>query len=386
MTVTVPKPGARRTDLDLLRVVACFAIIMAHAVLIFTSEPRYHLKSAEARVAADWAYEALRLSTLPLFFSLAGWGSVVGLRRRSAGRFLRDRAERVLLPLAAGMLLLGPFIKYIERLHGRNLGVSGFRMVEPLQVGLPTFLTHYWGRLNLLTWSHLWFLGYLFLISAALLPLMRWLAQQPPSDRIPSRLLAFLPAPLLAVLAVVTGAYWPNLPNLVQDWGSLVFYAACVGLGAWLAAWPGFEGRLRMDAPLFLVLAVVGYLIIMQAGHTDLGRVGFGLGAWGAIGASYGYAGRHPPQPGPVLSWLGESTMAVYVLHHLPVLVIGAWLLPLAIPDTAKIVAIVAGAAIVSLLAYRFLVLPFALPRVLVGMDARPKAPKPPPSDRPAVS
>ena len=375
MSGHVPRPGSRRTDLDLLRVVACFAIILAHAVLIFTSEPRYHLKSAEARIVADWAYEALRIGTLPLFFALAGWGSVAGLRRRSAGRFLRDRAVRVLLPLLAGMLLIGPFIKYIERLHGRNLGVGGLRLVEPLQVGLPTFLTYYWGRLNLLTWSHLWFLGYLFILSILLLPLLMHLARRPPSLEMPGRALAFAPAPVLALLVVAFGGYWPNLPNLVQDWGSLVFYGACVGLGAWLASWPGFEGRLRQDAPLFLALAVIGYAIIMLAGHTDLGRVGVGLCAWGAIGASFGYAGRNPPEGSPALSWLGESTMAVYVLHHLPVLVIGAWLLPLAIPDTAKVVAIVSGATLVSLLAYRFLVVPFALPRVLIGMDARPKPP-----------
>ena len=373
MSAPTPKPGSRRTDLDLLRVAACFAIIMAHAVLIFTAEPRYHIKSAEPRLVANVLYEALRIGTLPLFFALSGWGSVVALRRRSAGRFLRDRAERVLLPLVAGMLILGPFIKFIERSQGRNIGVTGWRLVEPLQIGFLEFLTNYWGRLNLLTWSHLWFLAYLFIISIALLPLLQYLARRVPSDAMPGRALAFLPAPALALLVVAGSGYWPNLPNLVQDWGSLLFYAGCVGMGAWLAAWPGFEARLRQDAPLFLALAVAGFAIIIAMGQTTLGRVGVGLCAWGAIGASFGYAGRHAPAPSAVLNWLGESTMAVYVLHHLPVLAIAAWLLPLAIPDTLKVIVIVLGATAASLLAYRFLVQPFATPRILIGMDARPK-------------
>ena len=81
----------------------------------------------------------------------------------------------------------------------------------------------------------------------------------------------------------------------------------------------------------------------------------------------------------PALAWLGESTMAVYVLHHLPVLVIGAWLLPLAFPDSVKMVAIVVGATLVTLVTYRFIVLPFTVPRVLIGMDARPKTSRPSP-------
>ena len=376
MSASPPRPGARRTDLDLLRIIASAAIILAHAVLIFTSEPRYHVKSAAPHLAADVLYDALRIGTLPLFFALAGWASVAALRRRSAARFLRDRAERVLLPLLAGMLLLGPVIKFIERGEGRNLGVTGWRLMEPSQIGFFDFLTNYWGRVNLLTWSHLWFLAYLFIISIALLPLLRWLAQRAPDETLPSRVLAFIPAPALALLVVLGSGYWPNLPNLVQDWGSVAFYAACTAIGAVLAAWPGFEARFRRDAPWFLALAACGFALIIGAGETTLGRIGAGLCAWGAIGASFGYAGRHAPAPSAVLTWLGESTMAVYVLHHVPVLLIAVWLLPMALPDTVKVLLIFLGATAASLLAYRFLVQPWPLPRVLLGMDARAKAQK----------
>lgn len=368
MTDLAPRPGSRRTDLDLLRVVACFAIILAHATLIFTAEPRYHVKSAEPHLAATLAYEALRIATLPLFFALAGWGSVVALRRRSAGRFLRDRAERILLPLVAGILLLGPVIRWVELSQGRSLGLGGLRLVEPLTMSLADFLPRYWSRLNLLTWSHLWFLGYLFIISVVLLPLLLFMARQVISMRIAGRVTALLPAPALALLAAASGAYWPNLPNLVQDWGSLVFYAGCVALGGWLAAWPGLEGRLRQDAPIFLLLALAGFAIIVAAPETTFGRLGVGLCAWGAIGASIGYAGRHPPAPGPVLSWLGESTMAVYVLHHVPLLLVAAWLLPLALPGLVTWAVIVAATTAISLGVYRWLVEPFTAPRLLVGM------------------
>ncbi|MGG5819819.1 acyltransferase family protein [Falsiroseomonas sp. HW251] len=371
MTDLAPRPGSRRTDLDLLRVVACFAIIVAHATLIFTSEPRYHVKSASPHLLPTVIYEAFRIGTIPLFFALAGWGSVVALRRRSGARFLRDRAERILLPLVAGILLLGPIIRFIELQQGRNIGLGGWRLVDPLTTGLLEFLPRYWGRLNLLTWSHLWFLAYLFIISVVLLPLLQHLARQVVSMRMPGRMLAFLPAPALAVVAVAGDAYWPNLSNLVQDWGSLVFYAACVALGAWLAAWPGLEGRLRQDAPLFLALAALGFALMVAAPDSVTGRIGVGLCAWGAIGASFGYAGRHPPAASRALSWLGGSTMAVYVLHHVPLLLIAAALLPLAMPGAAAWAIIVVATTAITLAAYRWLVEPFAAPRLLVGMPRR---------------
>jgi len=71
---------------------------------------------------------------------------------------------------------------------------------------------------------------------------------------------------------------------------------------------------------------------VIYAGESALGRIGVGLCAWGSIGGAFGFAGRHPPTPGPLFRWLGEATMPVYVLHHIPVLMIGLWVLPLGWP------------------------------------------------------
>jgi len=362
--------NGRRVDLDILRIIASFAIILAHGVLIFTSEPRYHVKSTEHYFIADIVYELLRVGTVPLFFVLAGWGSAMALRRRSPGRFLADRAARLLLPLAAGILLIGPFIKYMERLQGRSLGLSGLREMPPLHMPFIEFVLLYWGRLNLMTWSHLWFLGYLFIISIVLLPLLRFCAQRAPSHAVPHPILVFLPGAALAALLMIFGGYWPNLPNLLQDWGSLIFYGGCVALGAMLAAWPGFEARLRLEAPRLLLLAGFGFVCLMLGRDAVLGRMGVGLCAWGLIGAGFGYAGRWAPKPSPMLTWLGESTMALYILHHVPILAIAMLLLPLAIPVFVKLLLIVALASAATLALYAWGVKPFALPRLLLGMEA----------------
>ena len=71
-----------------------------------------------------------------------------------------------------------------------------------------------------------------------------------------------------------------------------------------------------------------------------------------------------------MLTWLGESTMALYILHHVPVLAIAMLLLPLAIPAFVKLLLIVVLASAATLALYAWGVKPFALPRLLLGMDA----------------
>ena len=76
------------------------------------------------------------------------------------------------------------------------------RLATPLRLDFLTFLPHYFRRLDLLTWSHLWFLAYLFVISLLLLPLLAWLAAREPSAAVPHPAWAYAPA-LPSVLVLV---------------------------------------------------------------------------------------------------------------------------------------------------------------------------------------
>src|SRR5437762_5740658 len=102
---TSVKDRTRRTDLDGLRILICGAIILGHALLIFAAEPRYHVKSADPSLVASVLYEFMRVTTMALFFVLAGWSAVASLRGRSPRRFARERVIRLLVPLLVGVVL-----------------------------------------------------------------------------------------------------------------------------------------------------------------------------------------------------------------------------------------------------------------------------------------
>jgi peptidoglycan/LPS O-acetylase OafA/YrhL len=358
----------RRTDLDALRILICGAIILAHALLIFAAEPHYHLKSDHPLPAASVTYEFLHLATLPLFFVLAGWSALTSLRRRGAARFLKERATRLLPPLVVGTLLFGSVIKYVELRHGRDMGMHGFHLVEALHAGFFDFFPRNLTRLKTVTWSHLWFLAYLFLISVIALPLLKLLARRAPVDAVPTALTVYLPAAAIAALLVASDGYWPFLPNLIKDSGNFVYFALCFAIGAGIAAWPAFEERLQGEAVRFFALMLLAFTGVILFGESTLGRVFVGLTAWGAIGAGLGFAARLKPAASPLFAYLSEATLPVYIIHHAPLLLLGTAVLPLPISAGVKIALIFVGTSVISLVAYHWLVRPWPAMRRLMGM------------------
>jgi peptidoglycan/LPS O-acetylase OafA/YrhL len=363
-------PPRRRTDLDALRIVLCSGVVSIHVLSIWSVEPIYHLKSAMTSPAVSMLATLLHVAIVPLFFVLAGWSAVTSLRRRGAGDFVRERVRRLAVPLVAGTILLGPIIKYVELTHGRDIGLRGMRLVPPLQTSFVEFIPRYFTRMDLLTWSHLWFLAYLFLISLLLLPLALRLARAKPRIDVPAAPLVYLPALAFAALLAGFGGYWPFLPNLVTDWTNFSWFALCFAIGAGLAAWPGCETRLHGETWRMLALMLVAYVGVVVCGPSNAGRAFIGLTTWGAIGAGLGIARRFDPAPTPAFNALSEAALPVYILHLVPMLGVALLVVPLEWPIWPSIAVVWLGEIGITLAAIRWLVRPFRPMRWLLGMTA----------------
>ena len=365
---------SRRNDIELLRVLACAAVILLHALLIFSPEPLYHLKSPVIVPLAGHAAEFLRVTTMPLFFLMAGWSAVISLRKRDPGSFLRERASRIFVPLLTGIVLFCPLIKFIELRGGRDLRPAGFRLVAPLQDGFVQFAGKFFTRVNMTTWSHLWFLAYLLVISIALLPLLRHLARRTPVHRLPPAWAVYAPGGASAALLMAVGGYWPYFPNLYADWGNVAYYAVYFAAGGVLACWPGFETRLRAEYPTLLLLTAAGFVGIIAFGETTIGRLFVGITAWSCAAGLIGLAGHHPPRASPALAYLSRASLPVYVLHHLPLLAIGLLVMPAGLHWAIQMLLIWTSTMLVTLAAYHVLVRPWRIGRGLFGMAEAPPA------------
>lgn len=367
----------RRTDIDVLRILLCGGVIVAHALLIFAVEPRYHLKSAEPSMIASALYEFLRPTLMTTWFVLAGWASLKSLRSRGPLRFITERATRLLVPLTVGIITFGSVIKYIELSHGRDLGLNGLRLVAPLQDSFFAFFPQNLKFLKLLTWSHLYFLAYLFLISVLMLPLLMRLTQRTPQREVPPAWMVYLPALPMVALLVAFNGFWPYMPNLIHDWANFSYFALCFAIGAGIATWPGFETRLRGEAPRLAIVMLVAFAGMMWVGESTLGRMFVGLLGWSAVGAGLGGFARLQPRDTPLIGYLNEALLPVFIVHHAPLLLIGAALLPLAVPVWVKIAVMSFASTAISLAAYHWLIRPWAPMRFLMGMPPKPPATMP---------
>jgi hypothetical protein len=181
-------------------------------------------------------------------------------------------------------------------------------------------------------------------------------------------LTVYLPAIPMALLLVTTDGYWPILPNLINDWANFSYYALCFATGAGIAAWPGFEARLAREAPRLLVLMLLAFAGMAYCGESAAGRVLVALTAWGGVGAALGFASCRKPVATPTFAYLTDATMPVYIVHHVPVLLLGLLLLPIAIPVWLKMTAIWLAAGAISLAAYHWLIRPWRAVRWSMGM------------------
>lgn len=375
----------RRTDLEVLRIALCAAVILAHALIIFSADPNYHIKSAEPSQFATLATEFIRISAMATFFTIAGYTAVASLRARGPLEFARTRVVRLFVPLLFGVVTSGTIIKYIEMMQGRDFGFHGLRKARTLQqmldvdpsvpLGFFDFFPRNLGILNLLTWSHLWFLGYLLIISLMLLPLLVLLARRAPDPSKLNAAVLFLPALPLGLYLAAFDGYWPFLPNLIGDWTNFFYFAMYMTFGAMIAAWPGIDVQLRAQAPRFAVLMAPAFAGVAYFGVSTPGRVFVGLTAWFCVCAALGFAIRFKPAVAtPALTYLAAATLPVYIIHHAVLLLIGVEVMNLPLPVWSKVTVILLATVAVSLAIYHWLIRPWRPMRWLLGMSTAPTA------------
>lgn len=168
---TYPEVSYERLHyLDWLRVAAVVGVFLFHAVHPFDLTA-WHIKNSEQSTVITFFIAFMYPWGMPFFFLVAGAGSYLALRRRSAGAFARERFQRLLLPFVAGSILLMPIMLYFEWLHKTQTGLLAMPFVDFLldrNVGLTPI---WFGALG----YHLWFLGFLFAFSILCLPIFLWL-------------------------------------------------------------------------------------------------------------------------------------------------------------------------------------------------------------------
>ena len=377
----------RRADLDWLRVIAFGLLIWFHAAIVFLPSGIPMIQNAESSTTLQVFVAFLHQFRLALLFLISGVGVRFAMKQRDAGQFVRERAQRLLIPLAVGILVLVPPMVYLEK-----------RFIGEIDTGFaayyPTFFVTGVYPSGHLSWHHFWFLAYLFLFCTLGLPLFRYLTADGGhrlirhlTARLAPRVQLLLPIIPLAIMEIALRWAFPGIPDLVHDWANFAQWFLIFIAGFVLASSEPLLDRTQAlrNLSLGLGIATSGLLFIQfwdpaGSGFTPLsdGRVTLieylwfcalrVANTWCWLLACLGWAGAWLQRPGKTLRYLNRAVYPLFCLH-LPIIVALAYLVvPFDWPVLAKYLVIVGGTGLATLVLYEVLLRRVSWLRPLFGI------------------
>ena len=360
----------RHYGLDWLRIGAFGLLIFYHIGMFFVPWD-WHVKTAAPLRWVEIPMLATNAWRLALLFLISGVASRFLLDRMAApGAFARQRSARLLIPLAAGIILFvapQPWAE-LQAKAGYTFGFWHFWTTDYFRFGTLEGLV-------LPTYNHLWFVAYLWVYTlllacgAALLPASAKAALQGGFDRLFAGVrLLWLPITLLWLARVTLYPIFNDTHALVDDWynhavfGGLFLFG--VGIAKSDALWRGVVA-LRKPA---LALTLIGYAAIVAynllVGDNELQEPWLALvrglrsaHMWGAILALLALARLKLDRDSPARRYLTEAIFPYYIAHQTVIVLVGHALTPYRLDPAIELAIIVpatlAGCALTYELARR---------------------------------
>src|SRR5438105_10081709 len=218
----------RQVFIDWLRAIAVGLVLFFHVGMMFVTWG-WHIQNDATIPGLEWLMDLLHRVRMPLLFVIAGAVAMFSLRQRGVGRYIGERARRLLLPVVFGMFVIVPPQIYWERVfHGDWSGdFAHFYVQRVLQ-----FVPYPAGDFS---WHHLWFIVYLFVFVLLLAPLFKAMHRWQLPQAGPYVLLFGLP---LGLIEAILRPRFPETHALIGDWYLLCLYGALFLLGAALTRVP----------------------------------------------------------------------------------------------------------------------------------------------------
>lgn len=374
----------RRYDLDWLRVLAILMVFVFHSGRFFDQDG-WHVKNA-ATYAGVQAWTAFLASwMMPLIFVISGASLFYALDKGGAGKFIKDKVLRLLVPLIVGAFTHVSLQVYLERLTHGEFNGSYFEF-------LPYYFEGFYAFGGNFAWMglHLWYLLMLFLFCLIFLPLFFLLKGA--GRGMLNGLAGFLARPgavYLLALPVILALLLldPDSPLGSREMGgwSVIAYMPFFLSGFVLMAGDRLQASIQRQRwiSLIMALALVPTLFYLVSGgdpkfgtpRYNLVHLLLGLNSWCWILAILGFGMKHLTYTTPFLKYANEAVLPFYILHQTVLLVIGYFVVQWAIPDLLKFGVIAVSSFTVIMVLYEFLVRRNNVLRFLFGMKPlRPAA------------
>lgn len=370
--------STRRNDIDWLRIFATYLLFVFSAAKVFDSTPFYHIKNSELSSSLSYVTFFIYQWHLPLFFLLAGWSRKTSLQMRPGMESLKERMFRLVIPFITGCILICPLIKYVELLGGQSLGFYGYvRTGGPAGKSFGAFLPDFFTRLDTFSWAHLWFLIYLFLFTLVSWPFFTWLLKRKVMPLKIGSTFVYLPIVPLALIQLTMSGRWPDSKTLLNDWTNILYFFLYFVLGFVISRYSAYERAIHSEyrragmlgAGLFILLALSASELAMPSI-----RMIAAAGGWCIVVWLLGFAKARLEHITQGISYLRESSLPVYLLHPVPVVLLGFFLIgPVRAGIAMKFLSLLVLSVVSTMAAYHVMIRRIPVLRWAFGMKSEQK-------------
>lgn len=379
------EPLAQRQHyIDWIRVIAFMLLIFFHCSMPFVSFG-WEIKNTEHSLFLDRLIIWLHQWRLPLLFFVSGVGVNYSLRKRSVGSFFGERVIRLFIPLLFAMFFLTPIQVYYEWLQEGKIAMSYWDFYPSVFELVPY-------PDGTLTWSHMWFVVYLFVFTILLLPVFA-IFKITAVQKLKRKLTSAFAYPITSLVLVAPFVYyyftlylrWPEQGSLLDDWfvfnSSFTFYFLGFFLGDISSFWETCEKYrnvfLIIASTCAVILMVKFYWNVALPKQQDINLYIYGLvdalQIWSIILTAIGFARRYLNFSNRYLTYLTAAVYPFYILHQTIIVATGFYVTQWALPIPVKLVILVILCFVLILAIFHFVIRPFMVPRILFGLKPKEK-------------
>jgi hypothetical protein len=317
---------------------------------------------------------------IPLLFFISGTGIHYSLRNRTIASFFGERTTRLFIPLLFAMFFTIPLQVWVEYTQKGRISSSYLEFYPSVWE-----LTPY--PEGTLTWSHMWFVVYLFTFLILLLPVFA-LFRIKILDRWKTKFGTWLSNPvgsLLLALPLMVIYYYLYLPypiqgSLLDDWFLFTFSVTMLMYGFVLGGVQNFWDQCSRNRKFYLALALSSTLILFvfywwpldlpkennQRFHAYL--VLNCISIWTTILSICGYAKYYLSKPSPLLSYLNQAVYPFYIIHQTVIVYLGFQVVQWDMPIGLKFPILTVMSMITIYFLYHYIIRRTRLTRFLFGM------------------
>lgn len=370
--------------IDWLRIIAIILVLFFHVGMIFCSEWGWHIKNNQtSNIILEFNFWLSRFR-MPLLFFISGAGAYWALRKRTAGRFMKERNNRLIIPLIFSMLVIVPPQVFFERLFTGAFSGSFLEFY-------PTISNGPYPEGNG-SWHHMWFVLYLFIYSAVLLPVFLVLRKKAVQNWLQkikwlnSLFGVFCLVSTTVLLYVFWTVKYPRTNDLISDWGYLPYWMTFFFVGYFMSLNSNYWNIIEDNRKLLLKMALL--LIVFQnylrwnnltpmdiygdewAQHSisKLYLIFRPANAWLWLLAAVGYGKKYLNKNHKVLAYANRGIYPFYILHQTLIVVIGYYVVNLQESIFLKYLFVAIVSFVLTVAIYDFLIRPFRVTRFLFGV------------------